>query len=154
MKTIFSARRAVLCLAALAAVALATPISTASAQKVHRLAIHVDSGDPKVQNLALNNLVNVEKYYRSKGEKVEIELVAYGAGLHMLRSDTSKVKSRVEAISLELDNVTFAACGNTMANMAKKEGKKIPIMAEAKQVPSGVVRLLELQEQGWAYVRP
>lgn len=142
------------CLVALAVAVLTMPATEAFAQKVHRIAFHVDSGDPKVQNLVLNNVQNVDKYYKSKGEKVTIEVVTYGPGLHMLRSDTSKVKNRIETISLALDNVSFAACGNTMAKMSKKEKKKIPIMSEAKNVPSGVVRLIELQEKGWAYVRP
>jgi hypothetical protein len=38
--------------------------------------------------------------------------------------------------------------------MAKAENKKIPLVSQAKLVPSGVVRILELQEQGWSYVRP
>ena len=41
-----------------------------------------------------------------------------------------------------------------MAKMAKKEGNDIPIMSEAKHVTSGVVRLIELQEDGYSYLRP
>ena len=142
-----------LVVALLIGLAFAIPAAQAGS-KVHRLAVHVDSGDPKVQNLALNNVENVYKYYSDKGEKVMIEVVTYGPGLHMLRSDTSKVKARVEAMSLGLDGVSFAACGNTQRKMSKKEGKKVPIMTEAKHVPSGVVRLVELQEAGWSYIRP
>jgi intracellular sulfur oxidation DsrE/DsrF family protein len=57
-------------------------------------------------------------------------------------------------MSLGMENLSFAACGNTMAKMAKKEGNDIPIMSEAKQVTSGVVRLIELQEAGYSYLRP
>ena len=121
---------------------------------VHRIVFHVDDSDPKRQNMTLNNVENVNKYYKSRGMKVQIEVVAYGPGLHMLRADTSKVKSRIEAMSLELDNVAFSACGNTKRKMTKKAGKPIPIMPKAKYVPSGVVRLIELQEDGWQYVRP
>ena len=128
--------------------------SAAESMKVHKLVVHVDSSSAATQNLALNNVENVNKFYQDKGEKVMIEVVAYGPGLHMLRSDTSKVKRRVETISLAHDNISFAACGNTQAKMAQKEKKKIPIMTEAKMVPSGVVRLVELQEAGWSYVRP
>jgi intracellular sulfur oxidation DsrE/DsrF family protein len=38
--------------------------------------------------------------------------------------------------------------------MEKKEGKELVLVSEAKQVPSGVVRLMELQEQGYSYIRP
>jgi len=38
--------------------------------------------------------------------------------------------------------------------MVEKAGKDVPILSEATMVPSGVVRLIELQENGYAYVRP
>ncbi len=122
--------------------------------KVHRLAIHVDQNDPAVMNLALNNAENVSNYYEAKGEKVEIEIVTYGPGLHMLRADTSPVKQRIAVLGLERDNLKFSACGVTRGKMAKKEGMEIPLLSEATPVPSGVVRLIELQEEGWSYVRP
>ena len=120
----------------------------------HRVAIHVDENDPQRMNMALNNAYNINKYSREKGETVAIEIVTYGPGLHMLREDTSPVKPRVEQMSLELENLSFAACGNTHTKMSQKEGKSVPLMSEATKVPSGVVRLMELQEQGWSYVRP
>ncbi len=146
----------VLALAAALLFASAAPGPQAAwaAGVVHKLAIHVDENDPKVMNLALNNAENVTNYYESQGDTVIIEIVTYGPGLHMLRSDTSPVKARVEAMSLGMENLSFAACGNTMTKMAKKEGKDIPIMSEAKQVIAGVVRLIELQEDGYSYLRP
>ena len=54
----------------------------------HRLLIQVDQNDPAVMNLALNNAANVIAYYRSKGEDVDVDVVTYGPGLHMLRADT------------------------------------------------------------------
>ncbi len=123
-------------------------------EQVHKVAVHVDESDPKRINMALNNVQNIKKYYDSVGEAVEIEVVAYGPGLHMLRSDTSTVKDRISTMSLEIDGLTFSACGNTHAGMSKKEGKEVELLSEATMVPSGVVRLVELQEGGYAYVRP
>ena len=151
---------AAICAAAVAAgaaayVAIGSPAVAQSAPtKVHRLAFHVDSSDPAVQQLVLNNVENVSDHYKQKGEKVQIEVVAYGPGLHMLRADTSKVKQRIAAMSLEIDNLAFDACGNTRSKMSKAENKTIPIVSEARMVASGVVRLLELQEAGWSYIRP
>jgi len=122
--------------------------------KVHYLAIHVDENDPVKMNIALNNAKNVTNYYRAKGDTVKIEIVAYGPGLHMFREDTSPVKGRIAAMALEHENLEFAACGNTLKGMTKKEGKEPKLVSEANVVPSGVVRLMELQEDGWAYVRP
>ncbi len=135
------------------ALALSAP-TDAYAHKVHKVAIHVDDSDPKRQNMALNNALNLNKYYEAKGEKVIIEVVAYGPGLTMLRADKSTVKERIAKMSLEMPNLTFAACSNTLKKMTKKEGKMPPLIAEAKNVPSGVVRLMELQEAGYSYIRP
>ncbi|MCP5088161.1 MAG: hypothetical protein GY952_15320 [Rhodobacteraceae bacterium] len=120
----------------------------------HKVAIHVDQNDPKVMNMALNNAQNVTKYYDSVGDTVEIELVAYGPGLLMFVEGKSPVADRISTMSLEMENLSFAACGNTHRKMSEKVGKKVPLMSEAKVVTSGVVRLIELQESGWSYVRP
>lgn len=146
--------------AALAALAfmIAAPfgggVNSAQAAETHKVAIHVDESDPKLMNMALNNVQNIKAYYDEKGEDVTIEVVTYGPGLNMLRADTSPVANRIKMMSMEIANLSFAACGNTRAGMAKKEGKEIPLLDEATEVPSGVVRLIELQEDGYAYVRP
>ena len=130
-------------------------MSTAAGQEQpHRLAVQVDVNDPAVMNLALNNVSNAAQHYRELGQKVEIELVAFGPGLHMLRDDTSPVKARIKSMSEAMPNLTFAACGNTRENMTKAEAKDIPIISQAKVVNAGVVRLMELQERGWSYLRP
>jgi uncharacterized protein len=142
---------AVLALAALAGVATSV---VGQSSTVHKVALHVDQNEPAVMNLALNNVQNIVQYYKEKGEKVDIQLVTYGPGLHMLRDDTSPVKQRIAAMSLEVPEVAFVACGNTQTNMAKQEGKKVPLISEAKLVASGVIRLMELQKQGYAYIKP
>lgn len=124
--------------------------------KPHRVAIQVDQNDPAVMNLVLNNVTNVIDYYRSKGEEVDIDVVTYGPGLNMLRADTSPVQDRIKALKDYAfpSKVQFSACNNTRENMEKKEGHPINVMSEAVLVPSGVVRLMELQENGWSYLRP
>ena len=109
--------------------------------------------DPWVMNLALNDAKNVLEYYEAKKETVAIEIVAYGPGLYMLRSDTSPGKQLVGEMSMA-PQISFAACGNTRANMAKQEAKDVPLLSEARVVPSGVVRLMELQNEGYAYIHP
>ena len=123
-------------------------------KKPHRLILQVNSNDPAMMNLALNNATNVAQYYKDLGEKVKIEVVTFGPGLHMLRDDTSPVKSRIEEMALSTPEVSFKACGNTQEKMQKAENKDIPIVRQAEVVKSGVVRVMELQEKGWSYVKP
>lgn len=140
---------------AIAAAAMSFISLVAQAEEmVHKLAIHVDQNDPAVMNLALNNAQNVKEFYDVKGEKVLIEIVAYGPGLEMYVADKSPVKERISAMSLKSPEITFAACGVTHQKMVEKAGKDVPLLTEAKMVPSGVVRLMELQGDGYAYVRP
>lgn len=129
-------------------------LSAAASDAVHKVAIQVNQNDKAVMDLALNNAKNIADYYASKGETVAIEVVTYGPGLHMLRSDSSPVKDRIAVMSLENPRLTFAACGNTQANQSKAENKPVVLVGEAKVTPSGVVRLMELQKQGYAYIRP
>ena len=123
-------------------------------KKMHRLILQVNTNEPPMMNLALNNATNVAQYYKDLGEKVTIEIVTFGPGLHMLRDDTSPVKARIKAISESTPSISFRACGNTRENMSKAESREIPLVAEAKIVKSGVVRVMELQEKGWTYVKP
>jgi intracellular sulfur oxidation DsrE/DsrF family protein len=133
---------------------VAQATKTESAKKPHRLILQVNSNEPAMMNLTLNNATNVAQYYRDLGEPVSIEVVTFGPGLHMLRDDTSPVKPRIEVLAMSHPEISFKACGNTQENMRKAENKDINLIPQATVVKSGVVRVMELQEQGWSYVKP
>ena len=134
---------------ALAGMARAVPVF-----KTHRLILQVNTNDPAAMNLALNNATNVTQHYKELGEKVKIEVITFGPGLHMLRDDTSPVKARIEQMALSTPEVSFKACGNTQEKMHQAEHNDIPVVSQAQVVKSGVVRVMELQEEGWSYVKP
>ena len=139
----------------IAAATLSLP--AAAADKVHKLALQISDGTPEKMTAVLNVAGNVSRLYSERGEEVEIRIVAFNAGLNMLRTDKSPVLDRLKSVSESMPNITFEACGNTRDNMAKAEGKKpeeIPLYAEAKVVTAGVVSLIELSEKGWTIVRP
>jgi len=136
--------------------ALAEGAKAHRAARPHRMVIQVDQNDPAVMNLALNNATNVIEYYRAKGEDIDVDVVAYGPGLHMLRADTSPVQDRIKNLKSYAfpSRIQFSACNVTKVGMEKKEGHPINVLSEVVMVPSGVVRLIELQENGWSYIRP
>ena len=132
------------------------PAKSAAAAKskmTHKIAIQVSENDKNVMNRALNNTKNLIEFYKAKGQNAVVEIVTFHDGLHMLRSE-SPVKDRIAVMSLENPNLTFVACANTQANQSKAEGKPVTLLSEAKVMPSGIVRLIELQNQGYAYIRP
>ena len=132
----------------------ASPVAPGVDKTAHRLILQVNTNEPAVMNLALNNAANAEQHYKSIGEKIQIEIVAFGPGLNMLRDDTSPVKDRIRSLAETSRSISFSACDNTRANMSRAEQKEIPLISQAMVVSCGVVRVMELQELGWSYVRP
>ena len=128
--------------------------AAANAAERHKLALQISDNDPDKINAVLNVAANVSKYYSDKGEEVDIQIVAFNAGLHMLREDTSPVKPRLKSFKEGMPNVSFMACENTLESMARKEGKEPALVDNAERVKAGVVTLIELGEKGWTIVRP
>ncbi len=119
-------------------------------EKVHKVVIQVSTDDPRTQKIALNNAVNLQKALGSGN--VVVEIVAYGPGLSLLTANSPQA-ARVKSLAM-YDEFTFSACNNTMKKIAKKKGKKPVLVEGVRVVPAGVLRIVELQEQGYAYVRP
>ena len=124
------------------------------AAEKHKLALQISDNDPAKMNAVLNVAANVSNYYSDKGEEVDIKIVAFNAGLHMLREDTSPVKPRLSSFKQGMPNVSFMACENTLEAMTRTEGKEPPLVENAERVKAGVVTLIELGEKGWTIVRP
>ena len=140
-------RRAFLVSASAALLALALPqlAGAQSATAKNRALFQVTDNDPARWTMILNNMQNLREGVA--GEPVEIELVAYGPGLLMLKSDSS-VKQRIaEALK---SGVKVNACQNTMNGMKLTAPDMLP---EIGYVPSGVVEVMRKQQQGWAYIR-
>src|ERR1700682_5886640 len=144
----------------MAATLLAVPfvsrkaVAAEGGKKAHKLAIHVDQNDADVMKLALNNTRNANELYKAAGEELAVEIVCYSQGLHMLRDDTSPVKTEIHELRKVVPQVAFGACNNTKNAMEKREEKPAPNSPEATIVPAGIGRLVELQEAGYAYAKP
>lgn len=128
----------------------------AAGRAAHRIVLHVGSNDPASMRVALNNIENAHTVYAAQGETLSLELVANGGGYAMLRADISPVKERLAEIHGLFPAVVFSACQMTRKGVAAAEHKQladIPQVPEATDVPAGIVRITELQEQGWTYIR-
>jgi uncharacterized protein len=111
----------------------------------NRAVFQVTDNDPARWNMILNNMANLREGVG--GEEIEIELVAFGPGLLMLKADSS-VKQRVaEALK---SGATINACQNTMRGMKLVPADMLP---DIGYVPAGVVEVMRKQQQGWAYIR-
>lgn len=131
---------------------LTMPVIATAAE--HKLVLQISDNDPQKMNTVLNVAANVSRLYSERGDMVDIKIVAFNAGLHMLRPDTSPVSERITNFAASMPNVEFQACNNTREAMAKNSGKDVPIFEFAEVVPAGVVSIIELDEQGYTIVRP
>lgn len=136
-------------LAGISTVVMAADAVPIPAKKPHNMVVQVTEDNEKSWNLAMNNAVNVQKELGI--DNINIEVVTYGPGLKMLVKD-STVAGRIKDLSLQ--NITFSACGNTMKKMEKDTGAKVEITEGARVVPAGIVRIINLTEAGWTYIRP
>jgi len=111
-----------------------------------KVVIQVSDNDPKKWNLALNNAKNVQQDYGK--ENVDVEIVAYGPGLPMIKLDSEAGVRVAEAIK---DGVKIVACENTMRNTKLTKDDMLPNL---EYVKSGVPYLMDKQQEGYSYIRP
>jgi intracellular sulfur oxidation DsrE/DsrF family protein len=120
--------------------------SAAPAATRSKVVLQMSDGDAAKWNLVLNNAKNLQSDLGAAN--VDIEIVAYGPGIGMLKSD-STVGNRVEeALG---SGVKVMACENTMRG---QKLVKADMLAGVSYVPAGVVEIMQKQQQGWAYIRP
>lgn len=115
----------------------------------HHAVLQVSQDDPALWNLTLNNATNMLEYFGA--DKIQVVVVAYGPGLKMLLKN-SPVAKRLQA--LDAEGVEFDACNNTLQAMSKKLGHTPELAPEAVLVPGGIVRIMQLQQNGYNYIKP
>ena len=97
-------------------------------------------------------LFSVGAMLRKYGDNIHIVVVGIGPGIHILakkpgRPVSNETRSRVASL-LEY-GVEFHACGNTMKALG---WEKKDMLDSAKIVEVGAADLMELQQQGYAYL--
>lgn len=119
-----------------------------TSQDPHRVVMHLNSGDEKVQRGALNNIRHL--YQEVGRENLRVELVVHGAGLPLLTKKDSTLAAELAQLKTAYD-VEFTACSNTMKamNLTTRD-----LVEQVDRTVPAMVRLMELQEQGWAYIKP
>jgi intracellular sulfur oxidation DsrE/DsrF family protein len=113
---------------------------------LHKVIFQVSDDDPAKWNLVLNNARNIQQDVGK--DNVDIEVVAYGPGLGMLKLESPVTARVAEAIG---KGVKLMACENTMHG---RKLTKVDMLPDIGYVKAGVVELMVKQQQGYAYIRP
>jgi len=120
-------------------------VSMAAQQKA-KIVLQVSDNDPAKWNLALNNARNAQDDLGK--DNIDIEIVVYGPGIHMLRMEATTATRVTQAIK---SGISVVACENTMT---AQKINKADMHDAISYVPAGVIQLMKRQQQGWAYIRP
>ena len=124
-----------------------TSVANAATPDRARIVLQVSDDDPKKWNLALNNARNAQQDLGGP-KNVDIEIVADGPGISMLKMDAVTANRVSDAIKT---GISIVACENTMGAQKIDKSEMNPSIS---YVPAGVIQLMRRQQQGWAYVRP
>ena len=115
----------------------------------HKIVLQLSDNDVRKQNLVISVANNLLKFYDP--DKVAIEVVAFGPGIEVLRSE-SPARKQVE--SLISQGVRFDVCLNTVDTIERETGRRPEIIPGATPVQVGVGQILFLTESGYTLVRP
>ena len=115
----------------------------------HKIALQLSDNDAKKEALVISVAYNLLKAYDP--DKIAIEVVAFGPGIDLLRTENSNRKL-VE--SLIAQGVRFDVCLNTVDTVERETGTRPEIIPDATPVQVGVGQVLHLTENGYTLVRP
>ena len=130
-------------------------LSSASAiqQAQTRVLIHLTSADPEAALNTLQSLQQLLEQYRHNQQQVMVEVVANGDAVRLLSSSSPAIAVRIAELSSEFDNLSFAACKNSIDQMKVTRGLIIELLPQVKLIDSGVVQVIQRQRDGWTYIR-
>lgn len=111
--------------------------------------LQISDPNPFKQTLVLNVAHNLIQHYGQ--DKVDVEIVAFGPGLRLLFKGNAN-SGRISGLAGQ--GVRFSACGNTIHNMTKNLGHPPVLNPIAKVVPGGVVRIMDLESEGYKLIKP
>ena len=115
----------------------------------HKIVLQLSDNDVRKQNLVISVANNLLKFYDP--DKVAIEVVAFGPGIELLRTESA---ARKQVESLIAQGVRFDVCLNTVDTIERETGRRPEIMPAATPVQVGVGQILYLTENGYTLVRP
>jgi intracellular sulfur oxidation DsrE/DsrF family protein len=109
------------------------------------IVFHFDKGEPEL-NIAISNMKNY--FIALKNIKFSAVLVVNGSGIKLLRKDNEFAASLKELSDLGLG---IRVCQNAINHFDVESTSLIPF---CQIVPAGVLEIIDLQREGYAYLKP
>lgn len=114
------------------------------------IVLQLSEAEPAKQDAILNVANNLIKHYESP-DLVDIEIVAFGPGIHLLVAGNSR-ETRIA--SLVESGVRFVGCMNTVDSLELATGKRPELNEHTIPVQTGVAHVVQRVREGYVLVRP
>jgi intracellular sulfur oxidation DsrE/DsrF family protein len=114
----------------------------------YKAVFHVDQKDAQVFNLALNNVINLLKAI--PGQEHDLIVLLNGPAVSLVtREEAAFFQEMIQGLSAQ--GVRFQVCENALHRF---EVSRDNLIGECQVIPAGIVGLIDLQNQGFAYIKP
>lgn len=124
----------------------------ADGQRHQNVVLHLSNGDPEKLHAALDEAEDLLRSYKNSKRSFQLEIVANGGGLDLLRRDISPLPRRVNQMVNAYDNVSFLACSKALERL-RERGVKIDLLDEADVTSSALEQIIQRVREGWLYIK-
>lgn len=132
---------------------LAAAMPTEADAEETRVILHLASENSARMKHLLDKAEGILASHADAGRGVQLEVVANGGGLNLLRADTSPERARIQALQQRYANVTFLACRKTLEQLKLQKGIDAPLLPRVIVIPSALDQIVERLQNGWTYVQ-
>ena len=114
--------------------------------------LHLDSDKPEPMAAVLDYADQILDNAKKQGVEARLEIVANSYGLNLLRADHTPYLERIEALAKKHANLSFVACGQTVARF-QRDGQEVKLIQQARVAPSAIGEVVSKMQEGWTYIR-
>lgn len=129
---------------------VANHVSVDHAQR--KIIMHIDSGDLRVVNAALNEADHLMATYRKANTPMQLDVITNKGGINMLRPGVSPYIERIQKL-IDDESVSFYACERSIEKAHKREGVEIVLMPDVKIDKSAKELIPDRLKNGWVYIK-
>lgn len=117
-----------------------------------KIIVHVGSSNPVRLKTALDETESLLDSSRRSGRKLQVEIVANGGGVDLLRTDVSPYAKRIGLMQAKYPTLDFMACGQTLKKLQEK-GVDVQLLPHTGVASSAMEQITLRLKQDWVYIR-
>lgn len=122
------------------------------ASDTHKLMIHVGTANQIRLKSALDEAENLLAHSMNTNRPIEVEIIANGGGLALLRADVSPFAQRINTMREKYPSLALVACNQSIRNLRAK-GVEVRLLPNTGVASSALDEITLRLKQGWGYIK-